>query len=814
MTKQDEKVAEAVLHQERLQDQASLTAAADVPVTRIGEVQGSGAASPLVGSTVTIEAVVVGDFQNGDADIRRDLGGIYLQERTSGQDGNASTSEGIFVFEGTGALRTDVGEGDLVRITGTVTEFNGETQVSVTDAAGIQVVTPGAVADVGTLAATLNLPAAGTTGSVSSGFQPDLEAYEGMLVTIPQVLTVTEQFNLDRFNEIELYAGGGGRPYQFTQTSDPDPTGYAAYLQQLGARTITYDDGFNRQNQPIEFLDGFDPDDDGAGPTPFNPGEPGYGTATAPRMGDTVSDLTGVLGFGPTGAYRVRAVGDGDNDFVSANERPAEPADVSGTLQVGSFNVLNYFTTLDAGGNTTANGLEPRGANTAAELERQTDKLVTAILGLDADVLGLVELENNFIEGSPGNALAHLVDELNAAAGRTLYDWVRPGQDFVGGDAIAVGMIYQPDDVRIGQGTSVAILDDSKVAPDLLAQSTTGGIFNGENASRAALAVTFEEVGSGERFTAVANHFKSKGGTGTGEDADRIDGAGSWDNQRELAAKAVTGWLGTNPTGGDDGDALLLGDLNSYFQENPIDILKAAGYENLQQRIEDPYSYVFDGQIGSLDYILSNPSLSRQVTGITEWHINSDEADALDYNLDFGRDPDYFDGSVAARVSDHDPLLVGLDLGNPGRTLSGSIRSDDFTDDAGFATTYRAGIGNDVVSGLDGADTLLGGIGRDQLSGGSGNDRLEGGLGDDTLDGGAGADTFVISWLGGHDTIVDYDAADGDRIVIPDRMRVLKLMEVDSDGVGGIDATEVQLLGASLTLLGVTGVTDTDQLFV
>jgi predicted extracellular nuclease len=251
MTKQDEKVAEAVLPQERLQDQASLTAAADVPVTRIGEVQGSGAASPLVGSTVTIEAVVVGDFQNGDADTRRDLGGIYLQERTSGQDGNASTSEGIFVFEGTGALRADVNEGDLVRVTGTVTEFNGETQVSVTDAAGIQVVTSGAVADIGTLAATLNLPAAGTIGSVSSGFQPDLEAYEGMLVTIPQVLTVTEQFNLDRFNEIELYAGDGGRPYQFTQTSDPDPTGYAAYLQQLGARTITYDDGLNRQNQTM-----------------------------------------------------------------------------------------------------------------------------------------------------------------------------------------------------------------------------------------------------------------------------------------------------------------------------------------------------------------------------------------------------------------------------------------------------------------------------------------------------------------------------------------------------------------------------------
>jgi predicted extracellular nuclease len=649
----------------------------DFAVSRIGEVQGSGAASQAVGSQVTIEAIVVGDFQNGDA--RRDLGGFYLQEEASDQDGDPLTSEGVFVFEGTGALRADIGEGDLVRVTGTVTEFNGEPQITVAGAADIQVLTPGAVADVADLAAVMNLPAPGTVGSVESGFQPDLEAFEGMLVTVPQTLTITEQFDLDRFNQIELYAGEGdglagdidesadNRPYQFTQTNDPAPVGYAGHLKAIGARTITYDDGLNRQNQPIDFLDGFDPDD-GKGASPADPAEPGYDTATAPRMGDTVTNLTGVLGFGPTGTYRVRSIEDGDNTFEHVNERSAKPADVGGTLQISSFNVLNYFTTLNAGDNTTENGFDPRGANTAAEFERQTGKLVTAILGLDADVLGLVELENNFREGSPGNAVEFLVGKLNAAAGTDLYDWVRPGQDFVGGDAIAVGMIYKRGEVRIAPDTTIGILDDTDVRPDLLAQSTVGGIFNGENTSRAALAVTFEEIGTGERFTAVANHFKSKSGEGTGDDADQGDGAGGWNNQRELAATALTEWLGSNPTGTDDGDTMLLGDLNSYFQEDPIDILRAAGFENLQERIEDPYSFVFDGQIGSLDYMMSNGSLGRQVTGITEWHINADEADALDYNLDFGRDPDYFDGSVAARVSDHDPLLAGLDLSTPARS--------------------------------------------------------------------------------------------------------------------------------------------------
>jgi predicted extracellular nuclease len=799
----------------------------DVQVTRVSEVQGSDTASPLVGQTVTVEAIVVGDFQNGDADPRRNLGGFYLQEEQADWDTSALTSEGLFVYEGPAAFRADVSEGDRVRVTGKVSEFNGETQFSVANAAGIQVVTPAAVADVGALAAVLNLPAASSTGSVTAGFQPNLEALEGMLVTIPQTLTVTEQFNLDRFNEIKLFAAEsnqlagaidesiGNRPYQFTQTNNPDPAGYVAHLQAVGEHTITYDDGLNTQNQPIENLDGFDPDDDGVGPNPSNPAEPGYGTATAPRMGDMVTGLTGVLGFGPASAYRVRAIDDGDNTFVATNLRPSEPEDVGGTLQVGSFNVLNYFTTLNAGSNMTANGFEPRGANSQTEFERQTDKLVASILELDADVLGLVEIENNFIEGSPGNAIDYLVDALNAAAGEVRYDWVRPEESFVGGDAIAVGFIYKPSEVRIAPNTSIEILDDADVRPELLLQSTVGGIFNGPNTSRAALAVTFEEIVSGEPFTVVANHLKSKGGNGTGEDADQQDGAGAWNNQRELAAQALTEWLAGSPTGTDDGDTLLLGDFNSYFQENPIDVLKTAGYENLQERIEDPYSYVFDGQIGSLDYILANGSLSTQVTGITEWHINADEADALDYNLDFSRAPDYFDGAVVARVSDHDPLLVGLELaGNSTpRLIAGTNKADVFTDDAGFATTYRAGNGDDVVYGLNGADELFGGNEQDQLFGGTGADRLSGENGDDQLAGGAGADVFVFTRGGGDDTVLDFSFESGDRLQLSGEMRLTGVRTID-DGVSEADAIELSFNGATVTLLGISGVTDVDALFV
>lgn len=47
-----------------------------------------------------------------------------------------------------------------------------------------------------------------------------------------------------------------------------------------------------------------------------------------------------------------------------------------------------------------------------------------------------------------------------------------------------------------------------------------------------------------------------------------------------------------------------------------------------------------------------------------EWHINADEAALIDYNLDAGRDPALFDDTTPYRSSDHDPVIIGLDLTN------------------------------------------------------------------------------------------------------------------------------------------------------
>ena len=779
-----------------------------VAITRIHDIQGNPASqvsnphgsadnndgSPLDGQVVTIEAVVVGDFQNGDADDTRNLNGFFLQEEDADADGDATTSEGIFVFDSN--FGVDVNVGDLVRVTGTVDEFFGETQLDTITSVSV-------ISQDNTLptAAVIDLPSMGTSTAQDGDLQADLEAYEGMLVTFADTLVISEMFQLDRFNEIRLTEGD--RPQQFTQTNAPDVAGYAAHLEDVASRSVIYDDGQNLQNVDIGNLDGF----------------AGFSTANAPNMGDTIADLTGVLSYSWAGAsassgtYRVRSHEDGTNTFTDTNPREQAPADVGGDLKVASLNVLNFFTTIDNGSNQTGPGsnLNPRGADdltafgvtpATAEFDRQLEKLVTTIVELDADILGLVEIEN---DPSGTASLQALVDAVNAVVGAGTYDFVDAGPILneeggpVSGDAIKNAFIYNTATVGLNGGHE--LLDSSD---DVRFDSSV---------QRPSLAQSFIDLASGESFTAVVNHFKSKGSVVNGENAIG-DGQGNNNPTRTNAAEALVDWLASDPTGTGDTNFMILGDLNAYAMEDPImavlegaDDVAGTGddFTDLIQNFvgATASSYVFDGQTGTLDYALANAALLANITGATNWTINSDEADALDYNLDFGRDGTLFDGSEPFRSSDHDPILVGLafeanvevfaDVSATTRqgrfaTLSDAlaaasanelVRVNDTNDvnafgsetvnvdgltvqgDAPFDGTLvlAAGLGaialtgttnadltgNDganTLTGSDGDNTLLAGKGEDTLNGGAGNDSLLGEDANDTLNGEAGEDTL------------------------------------------------------------------------
>lgn len=564
-------------------------ACGDGEETPIHDIQGNVATSPVAGSERVIEGVVVGDFQGASA-----LNGFFVQEEDADVDPDPQTSEGVFLFAPGSA---DVAAGDVVRAQGTVSEFNGKTQlgsvsrVEVCPAEGS--VTPTVVA--------LPVPRL-----------DDWEPREGMLVTMPQALSIGEYFNFARFNEVVLT---NGRQFQPTAVHEPGSAEAAALAQANLLGRLTLDDGRNSQNP--------DPAIHPAGGT--------FDLTNRFRGGDTLRDVTGVLDFA-FGLYRIQPTQGAT--YSAANPRPAEPEDVGGNLTVGSFNVLNYFTTLNPPG---------RGANTPEEFERQRTKIIAAIGKLDADVVGLIEIENNEA------AIEDLVAGLNAAEGAGTYAFVDTG--VIGTDQIKVAFIYKP--ARVTPVGDYAILDSS-VDPRFI-----------DTLNRPALAQTFRSNESGGVFTAVVNHLKSKGSDCNAVgDPDTGDGSGNCNLTRTAAAEALVDWLETDPTGSGDDDFLIIGDLNSYDKEDPIDAIRAGGYVDLIDKYqgEFAYSFVFDGQLGYLDHALAGDGLVDEVTGATEWHINADEPNILDYDMTF-KEPaqDALFEPNEFRSADHDAVLVGLD---------------------------------------------------------------------------------------------------------------------------------------------------------
>jgi len=574
------------------------------PYTFIFQVQGETDISPFAGTEVAVEGIVVGDFQNNEFLDDGNLNGFHIQDPAG--DGNPATSDGIFIYAPGGM---DVSVGDAVRVRGAVSEFSGMTEIT---ASQIWQCSSG-----NNIAPTsLSLPVTSVN---------EFEPFEGMLVNFPQSLVIAEYFNFDRYGEIVLTTD---RYLTYTARFEPDPIAFPDYQDYIRNR-ITLDDGRTNQNpDPAIHPNGFT-----------------FDLTNLFRGGDLVSNVTGVLDYS-FGLYRIQPTQGAE--YTPANPRPAQPDEVGGNIKVASFNVLNYFTTIDEGIDICgpAQDQECRGADTYEEFIRQRDKIIAAISTINADVVGLIEIENY-----PGDVpTADLVSGLNDVLGAGTYDYIATGA--IGSDAIRVALIYKPASVSpLG---SFAVLD-STVDPRFL-----------DDYNRPTLAHSFLDNTTGGVFTVAVNHLKSKGSDCSAiGDPDLNDGAGNCNLTRKAAAEALVDWLVSAPTGVDDTDYLIIGDLNSYDKEDPIDILLAGGYTDLiyQYLGESAYSYVFDGQIGYLDYAIASQNLIGQVSGTTVWHINADEPDLIDYDMSFklpAQDAIY--APDAYRSSDHDPVIVGLNL--------------------------------------------------------------------------------------------------------------------------------------------------------
>ena len=586
--------------------------AAPNTLRNIDVIQGSSATSAYAGQTTTVRGVVVGDFQAANQ-----LKGFYIQQPVP--DSDPKTSEGIFVYAPGNTVTVKLG--DYVQVSGTVQEY----KAAATDTESttqVSLLTEVSVCGKGPtiLPVTVSLPVANPS---------DLRAYEGMLVKFTQTLTVSDVHSLGQYGEIVLAPSRMFTPYSNPTSND------AAANAALNARSsIVLDDGSSPANP---------------NPTPYLSASDKTGTR---RVGDTVQNVQGIMTYG-FGSYVVQPTQQAT--FTASNPRPVAPNAVGGTLRAGSLNVLNYFTTLNK-----------RGANTALELQRQRDKLVMTITGLNADVLGLMEIENNAT-----TTIGDLVAAVNAKLGANTYSFINSGQP--GTDEIKVAIIYKP--------SAVTPIGNAKVPTDP-GFSVDGGL-------RPPVAQRFAAKSNNGSFWFVVNHLKSKGSCpSSASSPDQDYGQGCWNASRVVQAAALKNWVSTLVSSSGESDVLMVGDYNAYLNEDPIASIEAGGFEELTRRVPalDRYSFIFDGQSGVLDHAFASGSMQSQVTGITIWHVNSDEPEVLDYNTEFKTDDRY--DVTPYRSSDHDPVLVGLTLNADPAVVAPTLNAVlPSTGQAGTATT-------------------------------------------------------------------------------------------------------------------------------
>ena len=429
------------------------------------------------------------------------------------------------------------------------------------------------------------------------------EIYEGMRVTIDAPLSL----NGSDTRYAETSASFDGRLWTPSEVAAPGSAAFREVERANARRRIVLDDASNRRDpQNLWYLpDGI------------------------PRAGSLASGVQGIVDE-RHGGHRLQLTAPLQ---VKAAPRPTAPK-VAGKLRVAVFNMENLFNGDGKGGGFPTR----RGAKSPAQFKAQVDKLAATLRAMDPDVAALMELENDGY--GPQSSLAQFVAALNAGGG----DWrfIDAGKG-PGSDEIRVGLIYRK----------------SRVAPVGKPATLEGAPFDcasSQACSRVPLAQAFRH-GKRPAFVVVANHFKSKGCSGTsGADADQRDGQACWNALRVESAKRLDAWLKTDPTGQGSSLKLVVGDFNAYAMEDPVRTLRDAGWKDAfaVAKVKQPYSYLYGGMLGRLDHALLSPALAKRLRGAAEWHSNADEADGEGYAGS--------DVPGPWRSSDHDPMLLGFDL--------------------------------------------------------------------------------------------------------------------------------------------------------
>ena len=563
------------------------------------------------GQNYTLRGVITADYryENG-------FSGFYIQ--TVDSKAKANLSNAIFVYIPASSSVKGGKVGDEVILRGRLTAYQNQLQI---DQLQQDILTCNLNAASQVQPKSVDLP----FNSLAELTANSPQLYQGMLVKLPQTLTISENYNYGRFGELSL---SKERLFIPTNLYPPLSAEAKALAQKNLLSKIILDDGYNNQNR-----------------TPWLPQN--FSAINSLRSGDQLKNVEGILEYRFNG-WRIQPIQGRSLPEVVSNTQSRQNVAVKDTklIRAAAFNVLNYD-------NGKTGFPTERGATSQAEFDKQHRKIIKALKAIDADVYGLMEIANNGYDKN--SAIAYLTQALGT-------DWkyvIPENQDRLGTDVIAVAIIYNSKRVKPINKPVVLDLGDK---------------------NRTTIAQTFQPISGKQMFTIIPNHLKSKGCTGVDTqttDADQKDGQGCWNPTRVKAVEQLVQWMAKNPTQVEKPNILLLGDMNSYAKEDPIQVFEKANYKVLLNdkvvgQGEQAYSYVFGvasnadgyGGAGNLDHAIADANLYSKVKKAFAWHINADESTVLDYNEEYKTDVQkaLFFSEDAYRSSDHDPVIVDLDL--------------------------------------------------------------------------------------------------------------------------------------------------------
>jgi predicted extracellular nuclease len=559
-------------------------------LTPIASIQGNQDVSPMLGKQVTVEGIVTANFQD-----EKSFSGFFIQSQTPRKNSNESNA--IFVYDKHNKVTT----GDLIRVHGEVSEHNGVTQIAKLKTIDI-------------LKSNQKLPNPVAIKLPLNKY--NLENLEGMRVTLDEPAFITDHYNYIKYGELVVSSKILMTP---TNTVLPGESVKMIQSHNTDDKLIIDDASFKQF-----------------------PNYTKINTSTPIHIGAKVQ-VIGVMHYA-FDSYRVE-ISEPIKFLQSPYSKLSKPVNIDADIKIASFNLRNYFVTLDNGKEICGpkHNFECRGADSSIEFDRQQTKLVNAINTAEADIFAIQELENN------NNSLKTLVSALNSK-NNNKWQYIKTGE--LGEDVIRVGLIFNK--TKITPVGSYKLLN-SKVLAD----------FEGDK-NREVLLQTFKDSNQ-NIFNVAVLHLKSKRcSDALNDDKDQNDGQGCYNASRAKVAQQISDWLGSDPTKQKAQASIIIGDFNSYINEDPITVFAKNGYTNLATKFlsDVHWTSIFRGEVGSIDHILANNSALNAAQAMTQWHINSIELGWFDYNIEDIADgkakpKNYYNSSPFAS-SDHDIIIAGF----------------------------------------------------------------------------------------------------------------------------------------------------------